>query len=226
LSWEILADRTAPKTAIIIPVEWRSFVQFEWARHFWERVQKPPKSMYFPSTGSPLVETRNDLVKIGLENGAEWLVFWDCDVIPPDNGLMKLNESKYAITSGVYWARKAETNAPAAWMNAPGGMVAIGKDQPARYVSVDKVGMGFCRIHRSVFEKVPEPWFKWTMTRGPLNPASGRFDFIPGGTSEDLYFCTKAKENGFSILIDMEVKCQHIGVFKVMEDGAFKPTEL
>jgi hypothetical protein len=215
-----------PKTAILLPVEWRSNVQFEWARHFFERVQKPPKTMYFPTTGAPLVETRNDLVKVGLESGAEWLVFWDSDVIPGDNGLMKLHESRFAITSGLYWARKAEVTAPAAWVTVPGGMTPIVKEQQARYVSVDKVGCGLLRVHKSVFEKIPEPWFKWTKVKGSFNPATGKYDDIPGGSSEDLYFSARAKEYGFSILVDMEVKCQHIGMFKIMEDGSFKPTEL
>ncbi|GAI93114.1 unnamed protein product, partial [marine sediment metagenome] len=57
---------------------------------------------------------------------------------------------------------------------------------------VGEGGAGFLLVKREVFEKLPYPWFS----------------FEKGG--EDLYFCDKARENGFEIWADMSVLLGHL----------------
>lgn len=59
-------------------------------------------------------------------------------------------------------------------------------------IKIGGTGAGFLLIKRDVFEKIPYPWFS----------------FEKGG--EDLYFCDKARKNGFEIWADMSVLLGHL----------------
>ena len=59
-------------------------------------------------------------------------------------------------------------------------------------------GLAPALIHRSVFEKMEYPYFKWTdyKSRAQL--------------SEDLYFCEKFKSIKIPIFVDTRVACGHL----------------
>ncbi|MBA7468592.1 Ubiquinone biosynthesis O-methyltransferase, mitochondrial [subsurface metagenome] len=59
-------------------------------------------------------------------------------------------------------------------------------------MKIGGAGAGFLLVKREVFEKIPYPWFS----------------FERGG--EDLYFCDKARKNGFEIWADMSVLLGHL----------------
>ena len=64
------------------------------------------------------------------------------------------------------------------------------------------VGMGCVLVKRQVFENMSRPHFSVTWNEGYTNLVG-----------EDVYFCTKARENGYSILIehDLSKKIAHVG---------------
>ena len=45
-------------------------------------------------------------------------------------------------------------------------------------------------------------------------------------STEDLYFCKKAKEQGFQIFVSSEIKLSHIGLLKVKADGSVTTLEI
>jgi len=195
-----------PKIFILIP--YTGSFSGEWMFSFLNLV-RPPGTDIRLSRGMPLPEERNQLVRTAIEGGGTHVLFLDSDIIPPSNALAELANLNAPITSGVYWTHQAVPT-PSAWMATDNGRYSpIDVNQDGNVVSVDAVGMGFCLIDISVFQHVKKPWFKWTAQADRMR-----------GVSEDFYFCRKARKAGYQILVRMDVKCAHIGVMRLNEDGS------
>ena len=72
---------------------------------------------------------------------------------------------------------------------------------------VDFVGFAFVLIAQGVFEKIPYPWFSHdeiTMDNGVVRQMG-----------EDFTFCRKARDAGFSIWVDPEVRVSHTKSFDI-----------
>jgi hypothetical protein len=153
----------------------------------------------------------------------------DDTVCPPhnlckDQNIFDLVKVGHPLISGIYMAKKRRNERGlAAWMKHPNNMgyIPIDMKQSARYVEVDVAGLGCCMIQRWIFEQLPEPWFKWD---------------IPPGVSEDFYFFEKcAKSFTYEVqgvvkplrpVVDMEMKCRHIGLYISDTDGTFDLPEI
>jgi FkbM family methyltransferase len=74
-------------------------------------------------------------------------------------------------------------------------------------VEIEACGMGCALIKSEVFRKTPYPHFfyKEALT-------------MQETVSEDVYFCRKAKTNGFTVWTDPSIKCDHIGATKFSLD--------
>jgi GT2 family glycosyltransferase len=60
--------------------------------------------------------------------------------------------------------------------------------------------MGFMLVKRGVFESLEYPWFR---------PIEKRIGNMVDFTTEDVSFCLRARERGWKVLADMEVKVGH-----------------
>jgi GT2 family glycosyltransferase len=72
---------------------------------------------------------------------------------------------------------------------------------------VDFVGFGFVLIAQGVFEKIPYPWFSHdeiTMENGVVRQLG-----------EDFTFCRKARDAGFSIWVDPDVRVSHSKLYEI-----------
>jgi len=65
---------------------------------------------------------------------------------------------------------------------------------------VSYTGMGFMLVKHGVFESMEYPWFR---------PFEKRIGNMVDFTMEDVAFCLKAKEKGFSVLVDPLVRVGH-----------------
>ncbi len=162
----------------------------------------------------PLDNARNASVHEALAWGAEYLLFLDDDVLPPDDGLVKLYLDSLPIVAGLYYdrrppytsmvVRRKDRSAP--WKLQEGvdvdWDVEFAKNYPHdKLVEVDATGFGFMLVNRDVFLKMPEPWFKTSL-----------------GCGEDFYFCWKAAQNGYKVYVDTRVKCLHAADLFVGEE--------
>jgi hypothetical protein len=190
------------KESVVILVPHQGSVSTEWALSFMNLI-KPHGTKYVFLRGVPLPEARTMLIRDALKSKAQYFLFLDSDIIPPVNGLMMLLEHNLPFVSGIYRTRKSEGFMLSAWVNN----MPIDYKQDARLVEVEWVGLGFCLMRRDIFDKVKEPYFKWS------------FGIEEGGMSEDAFFCSRVREAGYKIIVDMECQCSHLGNLKILPDG-------
>ena len=153
---------------------------------------------YFVSTNIvPLDAARNSLVADFLVKTPEatHLLFWDDDIVPPKDALLKLWRHQEPIVSGLYF-KKAPPYEPVMgiYTETPTekGFTTFLDWEDGKSYYVDAVGMGFCLIRRDVFQEIPFPPFKF------------------GEFSEDYEFCLLCRKHGFRIKVDTSVKLIHL----------------
>lgn len=199
------------KVMVLIPHKGESGYR-QWERWWKEGLVKPPGTSYLEQRGLSLTTNRTGLVIEALKSDAEYFFFLDDDVIGPNEMLATLLSHRLPIACGLYMAKKRkEDRGLAAWMKRGNGYATIAPEQDARLVQVDVTGLGCALIHRSVFERVPQPWFVWEF----------------GGISEDFFFFEKVnREIGIKPIIDFEMKCKHIGTFIIDTDNTITTLEI
>jgi len=212
---------TGARVAVLIPHRDEKDVR-AW-RIWWDRLNKDGCT-WFEQRGFSLTTNRTQLVRLALANKDITHVFFlDDDVMCPDNIIPTLISAGLPIVCGLYMAKKKSAERGlAAWMwveksETEKGYMPITPEQPGRFMEVDVTGLGCAMIHRSVFERVPEPWFVWEPPPAP---------------SEDFFFFDKVskalKVDGKPLkpVIDMTMKCNHIGLFVLDCDGKFETPEI
>lgn len=169
--------------------------------HCFTRLNKPPNSIVNFVKGSLITKARNDIVKAMK---GDWLLFIDSDMtFSADslNQLLKHLEAGADIVGGLCFRRVPDYN-PTLYQQLDGQLKWQWlHDYPRDSLfEVDATGSAFILIKKRVFDKMPYPWYEYVED-----------------LSEDLYFCHKAKQLGFKILIDSSVKIGHLATFPVDE---------
>jgi glycosyltransferase involved in cell wall biosynthesis len=161
---------------------------------------------YLFNRAFPLDYNRNTLVKKALDLDADWTLFLDADMtFPPDlvSSLIKDSlESGASIVSGCYFKKLPPHACVSSLMRAPHDpqlLTPIDSTEKG-LVECDVIGMGAALIHCDVFEAIPYPWFEYEVYEKTGERT----------VTEDVPFCRKAKEAGFSILTDTSLVCGHV----------------
>ena len=137
------------------------------------------------------------------------LVFIDGDVGFSRQDLEWLLDSPYPITGGLYQRKSASGQ----WVCVPQPEAAPAEPGAAHYRRVQRVGTGFLRIDRSVFEALIA---RELVLEYPLE-ANRLHQFFPSGVldgqflSEDYYFCELAARAGIAIRVDSRIRLKHVG---------------
>lgn len=156
---------------------------------------------YFHSTNMiPLDKARNALVADFLVKtpDATHILFWDDDIVPEPDALIRLWALNEPIVSGLYF-QKGPPFHPLMSLKireiggGEGYTHLIHWDEDKKY-NVDGIGMGFALIRRDVFQDIDWPPFSWYETE----------------FSEDYAFCTKARDAGYKIKVDTSVLLIHL----------------
>lgn len=217
------------------------FVSFTWALAFREMIV--PNPCFFYRDNTPRIDiARNNAVEAMFRRNCEALLFWDTDVVPylPEEtrrqrflvvdryAIMKLMNRGLDIVGGLYM--ELETDAPqrpTAWVFVEGHGL-----QPIRnrsgLVRVDCISTGFLLIRRRVFEKLREvdpnlPFFWYSKGETPPKPHPWDQYAAPEdrnkGIGEDFWFSWRARNAGFDIYCDCDLKVAHIGLGAATEEG-------
>jgi|SRR5579859_3459114 len=127
------------------------------------------------------------------------LLFIDDDLIVPPNGLMRLLGHDVPIVGGLYYAR-TEPHLPVCYRHVVDNNWVPITEFCAGLQEVDAMGAGFMLIKREVFERMSRPWFDFSDRMG-----------------EDMWFCEQARNLGYQILLDADIKCKHLQVMEIGE---------
>lgn len=174
-------------------------------------------------------DARNLLTETFLKGSSEWIFWMDSDMTFPEDTLVKLfkvAEDKQAkMVTGIYYQRKG-LNYPVLWsrgeyleesgtqtgLNSPRavtnkyvGTFAFPHPDKKEPFKAHAAGFGCVLVHRSVFEIMPRPWFK----------------FIKGECSEDFYFFVNAHELGYDLWVEPTIDLGHIGDAPVIKKKDF-----
>lgn len=174
-------------------------------------LQKDCEALVSFICGSLIYDARNKLAAQAVKVEADYVLWLDSDMtFDPDTlkRLFKTLEDNDAdIVSGLYFRRSAPYT-PVAFdeVNINEDGTSSHKDYTGALEGVHEVaGVGFGCV---------------LMSAQVLLDVFGKFGggFSPlGGFGEDLSFCWRARQLGYKILLDTNVKCGHIGHITVTE---------
>ncbi len=163
--------------------------------------------IHYSPDGMEVGEARNHIVEQALADGVEWLFFLDYDIIPPSHALIKMldllqnSDDKFHIAAGVYYLKQVPSYP---LIMVEGWKYAFEDWEAGDLIKADAAGMGCTLINMEVFRKMEKPWFKTCPGYSPKT-------FAPQSKlTEDVYFCMKAKEAGFNLVVDTSIQCGHV----------------
>lgn len=179
----------------------------------------PPECGWTWLTGNSksIAAKRNEAVKMVLEGDPQWLLFLDSDLIFPEGVVGRLLQVDADVACGLYTCKTREegyqaeaaraTNVPAdaptsrptdhpEFRHEPLDLRRVAQD--AGLVDVDMAGAGCMMVHRPVLEALDPPLFVANRDHG--------LSF-----GEDWNFCLRARREGFSVTVDAELQCHHVG---------------
>lgn len=134
---------------------------------------------------------RIHLARRAIELAADYILWVDADqTFDPDALLRLAAHDKPIVGCNI---AKRDTGAP----------TAVGLDgQPVNGVGLQKVGavgFGFCLTKVPIFDALAKPWFKTHTT--------DEGDLLCG---EDVHFCNQARQAGFAVHVDHDLRVGHI----------------
>lgn len=199
-----------PTLMIAIPTLGRP-VPLQWALNF--KSMNPPINFncdFNIIMGKEIGYARNALAKAAVERGCKYLFFLGDDVVAPPHTLRQLiyrmeNHPGVDVVGGVYCA-KADPAAPLVFVENGSGSYwdwKIGEFFPC-----SGLGMDCTLIRTSLFEKIPEPWFKTVDDDSFIDGVAAAEAW-----TEDLFFLKRAADAGAGIFCDASVICEHHDVY-------------
>ena len=137
----------------------------------------------------------------------DYLFSVDSDIVLPKDCLTKMIAADKDIISGLYIQRIPGTHTLEVYMDTPnGGMTNIPSDLIVNLnhiVEIAGCGFGCVLVNSDVIRKMEYPHFHYHSALDHRNTVS-----------EDVYFCKKARDIGFTIWADPSIVCDHIGSTK------------
>lgn len=158
------------------------------------------KGPYNESAKQRIVDSRNILRNKVLDEGYDYLLSLEQDVIPPENIIPRLMQHNKEIVSGVYFTYQKNKGInvglkPVLYKKSGNDSLVLMSESDVlkpRLVEVGACGLGCVLIHRKVLEKV-----------------KFRFSKEYEGF-DDVWFCYDSFNSGFKVYADTSVKCKHL----------------
>lgn len=163
----------------------------------------------------PVERARNNLVQQFLASDCDYLLMIDDDITPPENILQLAVHGKDVVAGLCYACNSSLGIFPVAYQKAEngvfrGGYKLIGTDIDAEnqgLLQVELVGSGCIMIHRRVFARMDQPYFKFTFNE----------DLTQIEESEDFDFCNRVIAAGMQVYVDTDRVCGHLKAVDLRE---------
>lgn len=162
------------------------------------------------SNESLVTRARNEMTATFLKTEHNHMMWIDADIEFTPEHVGKLWNMDADIAVGVYAMKKPDKQWYAAWKD---GELVFDLDRFSSPVEVDYAGTGFMLIARSVVESLAADAEVYVGPDGPVPAVYMTPIHEQGFESEDYHFCRKAREKGFSILMDPTVRLKHWGEY-------------
>ena len=163
--------------------------------------KKYPHTAHATCGVTPVDHARNEIVRIFLKTDCTHLFFVDHDTVPPADAVDKLLAADKDIVSGIthiYRDGGIVNNCFTDYKANEEGSIMTAVTENTGIVPIERCGGSCVMIKREVIEKMPQPWFQTLWDKE-----------YKSYISEDLSFCDKARENGFSLFCETSVVCDH-----------------
>lgn len=184
-----------------------------------------------------LIGSRNKILDYAAENNYDCILMMDSDVIPPKNVVEELMKCKKDIVSGVYFSYFKSSGIlkilPVAFMPISkeefeqiriGGLPEFVKSNKDLRRHMTKEEIESNSLIKVLFPSAG----CMLLTRKVFENKNIRYGLLKieadAQTSDDIYFITKARENGIDAYVNTAVKCDHLvsGKYIKDSDGSFR----
>lgn len=198
------------KTMIAVPCMDSVPVQFCQSLALLDKVGEVTLAM---KPGSLIYNSRNELAKMAIESGAEFVLWLDSDMVFPPDLLVRMSktllENGWDILTGIYFKR----------------MPPFG---PVLFDRVDQLPDG--KLQADKTETIPDfPWevggcgFGGVFMRTEVLMATaldhgGKLFEPENGAGEDIAFCIRARKSGYKVICDPSIELGHVGHQVVTRD--------
>jgi len=155
--------------------------------------------------GSVITIARRNLTDIFMKSDFDYAWWIDSDMKFPIDAPIKLLKRGVPLVGANYRRRRFPNPGFTGMMGQPGNFKELVTDDNSPPMEeVDVLPHGCVMVHRSVYEKIPQPHYLQEYVT-ELNLEIG----------EDIYFCRKAKDSGIPVWCDHELSKEiaHIGIF-------------
>jgi glycosyltransferase involved in cell wall biosynthesis len=150
--------------------------------------------------GYDCATARNNIAQQAIDEGFDYVLMVDSDMIIPNNALEAMFDPPADIVLGL--CPRRNTNIKRCEVYKTGTFSYTDYYTYDTLPSEDRFeikggGLACGLVSVDVFKALPKPWFKW-------------ITYDDGSQlSEDLYFCSLAADHGFKIYADQRVRCGH-----------------
>ena len=152
---------------------------------------------------SNLIENRHILVSRAFQFEATHMLFWDADIKAPADAIVRLVNHHQPIVA-INYAKKEPEARPTAYIDSDSYVgPCFSQEHHTGLQQVSSCGFGLMLIRMDVLQKLDMPLFQFTQC-GQDNAKT---------ETEDVYFCRKATNAGYPVLIDHDLskRCAHLG---------------
>lgn len=154
------------------------------------------KDKYFENARDRIIHSRNILREKCLNEGYDYFLSLEQDIIAPKDVIERLLKHKKEIISGLYFylGDDNKTLLPVVWIHHKGKYARrldVDEVMDNKLIEVITCGLGCVLIHRKVLEKVK---FRYVKEK-------------PGW--DDIWFSEDARKNNFKVFVDTSIKCKH-----------------
>ena len=137
----------------------------------------------------------------------DYLFCVDSDIVLPYDCIEKMLTADKDIISGLYIQRLPGRQILEIYKDSDNGVTNYQFEdvKDLGIFQIASCGMGCCLIKSEVLRKLEYPHFVYTSALSHAHTFS-----------EDIYFCCKAREAGFTVWADSTIRCEHIGQTKFL----------